>query len=302
MGRAFEVLDMIKRQETAAGRELTPTEIVEVWSSKVQQANLGDQVTVSYVEALLQCKRRVFSDGDVTKKLLAAEETFGTKTPWDSIYKVAVLASKVGKLQGAVCKEKLVWMVDFVHDRVQSELVERGDLSVRALSGKGAAGNKGVLDLALLKMELCQHTLGVVLANLPGDGSGKDQMRAHSESFAAYRAAFGFPNDEQVRANPWLSLLPLHLQKFYDLHRELVFGSRYDAAIKGAMRAGRSAEECLEESGISQHMEEINDLVKRLKDDLKREKSDQDKNGASSVGCLTHMGQHTPESCREMPC
>lgn len=276
MGRAFEVLDVIKREESKAGRELTAIEIAGVWSGRVKQANLGDQVTVTYVEALMRCKRRIFSDADVTKKLLAAEETFGTRTPWDSLYKVEVLASKVGKVLGPAAKAKLLWMVDFIHDRVQSGLVERGDLSVRTLSGKGAPGNKGVFDLALLKQDLCRHTLGVVLANLPGDEPGKEQMRAHSEGFETYRRAFGFPNDEQVRANPWMSLLPLHLQKFYDLHRDIVFGSRYDAAIKAAMRAGRSAEECMEEGGIAQQIEEIHDLVKVLKDDLKRESREQD--------------------------
>eukprot|EP00959_Pyramimonas_sp_CCMP1952_P092669 1939437-Pyramimonas_sp.AAC.1 len=149
LGRAFEVLDIIAKEEAVANRPLNPKEVEAMWKSKVSESNMGDKVSKSYIETLLKCKKRVFNDADATSKLLLADEEYGVKGPFDSLYKIEVLAAKVGsKDTPSVTSEKFNWMIEYVLDRVKGGAMTASEFSVNGLAGKGMPGNKGLLDLA----------------------------------------------------------------------------------------------------------------------------------------------------------
>ena len=123
IGRAFEVMDVISKEEAARNREFNAAHVANLWSSRVQQSGVGDEVNAGYTEILPNCKRRVFSDAAATQKLLWAGEHWGiATTPWDSLYKVDVLATKLGPQKNST---KLNWMIDFVHDRLLSGAAEK---------------------------------------------------------------------------------------------------------------------------------------------------------------------------------
>ena len=123
-----------------------------MWKEKVDQAEVGDQVTLKYLDTALKLKRKLFGDADAVGKLAWADDHFGPCSPWDSIYKIELLISKVSGSPNET--EKRAWLMGYVHDRVSSGGVEQGEMSVKALSGKGMAHNKGLFDLALLKFDL----------------------------------------------------------------------------------------------------------------------------------------------------
>ena len=152
IGRAFEVMDMYSKEEIRRRRPPSPLELEQAWAEKIQLSGMSDPVNMTYIETVMKCKKRVFFDAVATSKLLWADEQWMQKTPWDSLYKVECLAVKIGTKD--IKQEKLHWMIDYVHDRYMAGFSERGEFSVRSLSGKGMPHNKGLLDLALFKQEV----------------------------------------------------------------------------------------------------------------------------------------------------
>lgn len=68
-----------------------------------------------------------------------AEEAFGKKTPWDSVYKLEHLLRKT--LRDV---EKTNWILMCINDLVLNNVVLSTGLSIAALSGKGRGqGSKG---------------------------------------------------------------------------------------------------------------------------------------------------------------
>eukprot|EP00959_Pyramimonas_sp_CCMP1952_P173466 3625116-Pyramimonas_sp.AAC.1 len=76
---------------------------------------------------------------------------------------------------------------------------------------------------------------------MPGDSHSKELIREHGKGFSEIRKCFGYPNDAEAKKNPWVSLMDVHLQRYIDLHRKMIFNSDYDSCLKQALRASRSA-------------------------------------------------------------
>ena len=83
--------------------------------------------------------------------------------------------------------------MEYVHDRVSSGGVEKGEMSVTALSGKGKLAGKGVIELALLKFELNRVCLTNTMDAFWSDPKAKEMLRSASGGFRAYRGHFGWP-------------------------------------------------------------------------------------------------------------
>ena len=194
---------------------------------------------------------------------MMAEDLWMRSTPWDSLYKLECLATKLGARDSTKHSVKLNWMIDYIHDSYRAGFSEKGEFSVRSLSGKGMPSNKGLLDTALFKYELCQHSLDVVLDSIPGSKESKAMIRQHGSDFAKYRASFGYPNDVLVKANPWVSLLEKPVQMYNDFHSQLICSQEFDIALKVGMRAGRSVEEMFEEGSLEQRVTEILEAAKK---------------------------------------
>jgi hypothetical protein len=263
IGRAFEVIDVMNRESARLKREATATEVETAWLNRVEQSGMSDKVTAGYVDTVLKCKKRIFNDSEATAKLLMAEDQWMRSTPWDSLYKLECLATKLGARDSNKHSVKLNWMIDYIHDRFRAGFSEKGEFSVRSLSGKGMPNNKGLLDTALFKLDLCQHSLDVVLESIPGSKESKAMIRQYGGDFEKYRASFGYPNDIQVKANPWVSLLEKPVQMYQNFHTTLIFSQDFDSALKLGMRAGRSVEEMFDEGTISQRVTEILDVANK---------------------------------------
>ena len=84
-GRLFETVDIVKKAELASSRTLSSAEVAEMWKEKVDQAEVGDQVSPKYLATSMKLKRKLFGDADAVGKLDWADAHFGQHTPWDSI-------------------------------------------------------------------------------------------------------------------------------------------------------------------------------------------------------------------------
>ena len=135
-----------------------------------------------------------------------AEETFGKRTPWDSVYKLEHLARKAGRQQSVGTAARSLWLIDLVNDLCYNRMVAAGELSVANLTGKGRGG-KGLLDLLLFKRDVLEHLLQEKMEVLGLPASAKSAIREHMSSVAAYRAAFGH-RDAAPADLTWFGALP----------------------------------------------------------------------------------------------
>ena len=86
-------------------------------------------------------------------------------------------------------------------------------------------------------------------------------LRSATGGFRAYRDHFGWPGDEEQKANPWVVLIPASLQKFSELHRRMVYCVDYDGVWKNLCRAGNSAEEVLDEPPFKAMMDAMKEMI-----------------------------------------
>ncbi len=56
-------------------------------------------------------------------------------------------------------------------------------------------------------LEGLTHPTTTVMANIPADAESKHLIVKHNEGVNAYRAAFGYPNEEAISSNPWLQII-----------------------------------------------------------------------------------------------
>ena len=140
-GRWFETVDIIAKEELASSRALTSIEVAAMWKEKVDQTEVVDQVTARYLDVVMKLKRKLFSDADAVVKLAWADDHFGPCSPWDSIYRIDLLTSKMSASPNDT--EKRARVMDYVHDRCRRVGSKRARRPLQPCRGKGSPGATG---------------------------------------------------------------------------------------------------------------------------------------------------------------
>ena len=131
-GRAFEIIDMI----AGMGGDPSPQEAADEWNAKIESSGLGDPVTTDLVLVAMKVKNRIFKDTGAMAQLVWAENNFNPKTnPWDTLYKLDAVATKLRPRDLPDTKEKLLWMIGWIHDKHIAGSVEKGGMAIKGLSG-----------------------------------------------------------------------------------------------------------------------------------------------------------------------
>eukprot|EP00959_Pyramimonas_sp_CCMP1952_P098129 2051243-Pyramimonas_sp.AAC.1 len=135
-------------------------------------SSAGEKFTDGFVDAALTVYFRVLADDECRAIIMDAENTWGKRTPWDSVYKLEAIAKKCGQREQGVIN--LRWVLHGVTDLVTNGYQPASAFSARALSGKGMPNNEGMADLILHTMQVMKYGLASVLAPLNYDSEGKE--------------------------------------------------------------------------------------------------------------------------------
>ena len=115
-----------------------------------------------------------------------AEETFGKKTPWDSLTKLeSVVKRAKDTTRDVPDSRKILFQLQAVTWYCTSSLVLPSELSVSTLVGKNR-GNRGLLDIILFKMEILKDWLTVQADACQLSVKCKSALRASMSDFAAF--------------------------------------------------------------------------------------------------------------------
>ena len=226
MQRTYQLIGLKKTMETRGGKAVDVDCLMRTWNNKIQVSS-GEAVTHAFVDSALRIHATVLAHDGVRQLLLLAEEHFGKKTPWDSIYKLDALQRKT-KQDG----NKMAIILASVADAVLMGKVTPAELSIQALTGKHR-GNKGLFDYILYLDDVRQH----FFRELPTFGLTLDEQVFLTKTFAdvaSYRLLMGqahITNDAKLQPEgkvdlSWLARLsPLATGLFRVIEAGLHFSS-----------------------------------------------------------------------------
>ena len=189
---------------------MSVTDVAEVWSKHVETSPMSESITTSYIDAALTVYDRLLSIDEAKAIVLDAEERWGVKSPWDSVYKLEAVIKKCGRASPQTTK-KLLWVLGCVTDTVLYLELSPGQISVRALSGKGQPGGKGLVDYWLYKGCLRTHLTNTLLSELNIPSEATSEIRGFFESHAIFRNLFGYKTENKPRQ--WLAKYSANVQK-----------------------------------------------------------------------------------------
>lgn len=203
--RAYEITSFRRRRELERGQKVSVAELVSLWNQHVKMSNMADsKVDKNYIDVCCVVSDRLLSCAPIREVILECEELFQRRTPFDSIFKLEIIARRTSKAES-----RALWLVTGLKDLVQNADYSGGELSVRALSGKGQGG-RGLVDLLLYKLDLKEFLLTEWLEKLEGPSAGaKKLLREVMTSHKAYRLHFGFENvpEAEKKDKIWLGVL-----------------------------------------------------------------------------------------------
>jgi hypothetical protein len=148
------------RTKRQGSQNATPEKLAQVWNEQVKMAQTSEPVTASYMHMAFRLWEQLLIFPSCREVILWAERQWGKANPFDSITK---LEAVVIKAKGSV--ESAEWLLSSMIFYVKRGFMTSGELSVRTLTGKGA-GNRGVMDMWLLKRGVMHHLSATVLDSM----------------------------------------------------------------------------------------------------------------------------------------
>lgn len=109
-------------------------EVAKQWNSRVKISS-GEAITPFFLQAAVLAWDFLLKKESTRSLIVQAEETFGKKTPWDSVHKLGDLVKK--SLRET---ETIDWILMCVNDLVLNKILRPQDLSGHALTGRGQGG------------------------------------------------------------------------------------------------------------------------------------------------------------------
>ncbi|CAE7822139.1 unnamed protein product [Symbiodinium sp. CCMP2592] len=244
--------------------KMTQKQVAEKWqlhvefSTEREKDEVKDQKTFHhFVEKCLSVYDRVLKHDRIQALVLWAEETWGKQSPWDSVYKLDDLAQKcfkqVGRADTRSALDRMVWCIGAVHDFLQSDppQLQWTQLSVRNWSGKGCSGNKGTVDVLLMKYGLSVYILDH-MESTSMDTAHKQKLRSVFRDFPSYRAAYGEIGHTEQHDLSWIGCLSEAAIQACNLLQKLVYNTGLDAKVKKMLYAGAGPADWLDREELAE--------------------------------------------------
>ena len=93
--RIFEVSVAIGNYEEQTKQKATPAVITKIWNKNVSMSEMSEVVNEAFVDVAMTVRSRIFAHKPCLDLLLAADDEFQSKTPWQSAYLLQAITQKV---------------------------------------------------------------------------------------------------------------------------------------------------------------------------------------------------------------
>lgn len=188
--------------------------------------------------------------------ILEAEETFGKRSPFDSIYKLESIIRK-----SKHCIDRIMWCLSYIIDSCLNQHVRPGEYTLANLSGKGKKDGIGLLDLYLLKHDFRQAAQSQLLTGRnysAEDTATISKILADPFVHSSHRGLQTLNHVDKVSNVTWLGAMQGEAREYFLLFESIIYSSRYDVELKGALLKRVSPQELLE-TDLSEQWKPIQD-------------------------------------------
>lgn len=176
--RIFEVELFRQHKESSLGKQ-SAASLAQLWVDNVRVSPGSEQFSPAFIDDSLTVYQRALSKEPIRAAVTLCDQEYGHQSPFNSVYKMAAIVKK------AVSSEKIEWAYLAVTDLVRGGLLNHDDLSVRSIQGSG--GQRGLVELLVLKRTMLQHFLSEVLDGMNFLPAVKAALREKLASHVAYR-------------------------------------------------------------------------------------------------------------------
>lgn len=197
MQRCFELISFKLRKEQSTGVRLSAKDLEKAWCKNAKMASSSEAVTESFCDTAVKVYNTILSKEQL-RVIVASCDGF-KRSPFDSIYKLEAVINKTRSSDTYMC-----WCLAYIAESVLVGLADAGEFSIRNLTGKGM-GNKGCLDLFMMKKDLLDYILGEFLDSNGFTMSVKRQA-CELTTWAVFKAKSG--KFEKGSDLTWMGLLP----------------------------------------------------------------------------------------------
>lgn len=176
--QATEISMLKKRMESDVGRTLQPAELVnQLKQFGLKKASSQDDLTTNLVQLATQVYEKM-KGPEMLGPILAMEEKFGTKSCFNSLSKLHLLATKAEP-------NRRVWVMQGIYDWLVRSLLTNDEVTKNTLSGD--RNTCGLIPLLELKMLCLEHWLSSMMARANILEKDRAVIRRVLQDHASYR-------------------------------------------------------------------------------------------------------------------
>ena len=256
--------DCLQIKQEASRQKLSNKALFERWSANVKFGTITKNdkdmtFNMAFVDAAILVHSRILVHEEARDLVLWAEHHWGKQTPWCSIYRLEAVCRKVGN-----SSQKMVWVLASVQDLLANDQIQATSLSVKNLSGRGMPGNRGTIDLILLKGALKDLFTGQWLRESPLDAQQQALISECLSSHSAHAQYFGSPSAASHDMS-WMAQVPLQAHIYINFAEALIYTSKEDRKLKSALVSSPNAIDVPDRDEFKTDFEKIQEAWKLLK-------------------------------------
>ena len=147
-------------------------------------------------------------------------------------------------------KEKTLWCLEWMYDRLSAGMMEVGELSIQAIKIRHPGNQKALVDLALCKFDAKQYLTGKFLDAKNIRPDCKEQLRKLCGNYTEYRKVKPLvqPDEDDGRLT-FLTFWPKSAQLAFELVEGAVFqhNGSDESVFRIGLRNNKSPQETLED-------------------------------------------------------
>jgi hypothetical protein len=185
--------------------KISYADIAKQYNGNGEIAKGSEPITENLVRNALQVHKEILQVPRLKAMVMETDDRFGKQSPHNSILKLQLYYNRTKLVfddlrirDAAQIVNGLQWVFQAVHDRLVAGLLKPDDFAKRAISGE-SSGNKGLVDLLLLKFFVLEHLLHTWLPTLGVPIDIVVGIQSALKDFNEYRKHCGWPN----KAEDW---------------------------------------------------------------------------------------------------
>ena len=253
--RIYEIIYFRDVHARTNGRDQATAANIAAEYAKVRMAKGREKISKSFVDTALTIHARLLAIPAAECLLLEMDSSLPRDAnPFNSVHRLQAIVSKCGN-----SRENTLWVLRHVHHMVMNHKTDPAstDFTVEGLRGSTKSGNRGLVDVILLKKEaighLC-HKLPIQLG-IEGDANWLSDLRAGLKDHNSFLAS------RQGEGLTWRNRLTPAQSRYVAFAEDLLYGTRHDHHLKALVRASKTVAAIEGFPGLSEALDDVKSLL-----------------------------------------